>query len=196
MVPPHPPHLPRFPAHSETCHLAMPPKTDSQTHAATCAVGEALLVRPAAEPVPDLDDEPPPRFTENDPVELEEDFDDAGLGGESMPHCTGRCCPGQTSVASYQFAHASANLRPHAVTLQGSDAAVLGGVLRAKTATVHGLGLDPNTEQRLGGSVSHKPGSPTLCGCGCAHAAAIAGAASRSWCSFSGVREACTLCDG
>ena len=46
--------------------------------------GERLLVRPAAEPTPDLDDELPPRFTETDPVELGEAFDDAGLGG-SLP---------------------------------------------------------------------------------------------------------------
>ena len=39
-------------------------------------------MRPAAEPAPDLDDDPPPRFTENDPVELGEDYDDAGLGSE------------------------------------------------------------------------------------------------------------------
>ena len=38
-------------------------------------------MQPAAEPAPDLDDEPPPRFTETDPVELDEAFDDAGLGG-------------------------------------------------------------------------------------------------------------------
>ena len=38
-------------------------------------------MQPAAEAAPDLDDEPPPRFTETDPVELDEAFDDAGLGG-------------------------------------------------------------------------------------------------------------------